>query len=101
MRAPRPQFCPFPALDFHSSTVLLSAPNRCRRTDDDAPIKGLCKAISLFVRQRMQKVDRRKRILDYARKDEFGEGSYGKASVGRGGHFCVCGGVWVVISLPG
>lgn len=52
----------------------------------------------------MQKVDHRERILDYAwnaRKDEFGEGRYGKASVGRGGHFCVCGGVWVLISLPG
>lgn len=34
----------------------------------------------------MQKVDRRERILDNAwnaRKDEFGEGRYGKASVVR------------------
>lgn len=68
MRAPRPQLLPFPALDFHTSigTVVLSAPNRCRQTDDDVPIKGLSKATSLFVRQRMQKVDRRERILDYA-----------------------------------
>lgn len=55
-----------PRFPSHTSTGLLSAPNRCRRTDDDAPTKGLSKAISLFVRQRMQKLDRRERILDCA-----------------------------------
>lgn len=78
-----PSSGPFQPLNFTPlQKVLLSAPNRCRRTDDDAPETSIYS--DLFIRTAEDvKADRRERVLDYAwkaRKDEGGERRYGKAS---------------------
>lgn len=55
----------FQSLIFYSSTVLLSAPNRCRRTDDDAPKTSIYSDIFIRTAEDV-KADHGERVLDYA-----------------------------------